>query len=175
MNWELSYLHELQNLSNPVIDKIMVFLSTLGNAGVIWILLAIVLLITKRYRRTGSQMIVAMMITFVIGNLILKNVIHRPRPYVIDPTLIPRVVKPLEYSFPSGHTMNGVTSALTMYFGDKRIGIPALMLAVLIAFSRIYNLVHFPTDVIGGIVIGACSAIFVQWLMNRKGRTCYER
>ena len=71
MNWELLYLHELQNFSNPVIDKLMIFLSTLGNAGVIWILLAIVLLITKRYRRTGSQMIVAMMITFVIGNLFL--------------------------------------------------------------------------------------------------------
>ena len=175
MNWELSYLHELQNFSNPVIDKIMVFLSTLGNVGVIWILFAILLLITKRYRKLGIQVIIAMIITFIIGNLILKNVIHRPRPYVVDPMLIPRVVKPLEYSFPSGHAMNGVTAALTMYFGDKRIGIPALILAVLIAFSRVYNLVHFPTDVIGGIVIGACSAIFVQWLMNRKGRTCYER
>ena len=175
MNWELSCLNALQNFSNPVIDKLMIILSTLGNAGVIWILFAILLLITKRHRKLGIQVIIAMMITFIIGNLILKNVIHRPRPYVVDPMLIPRVVKPLEYSFPSGHTMNGVTAALTMYFGEKRIGIPALILAVLIAFSRIYNLVHFPTDIIGGIVIGACSAIFVQWLMNRKGRTCYER
>ena len=175
MSWELSYLHTLQNFSNPIIDKIMVLLSMLGNAGVIWILAAVILLISKKYRKTGIQMIAAMLITFIIGNLILKNVIHRPRPYVVDPMLIPRVVKPLEYSFPSGHTMNGVTAALTMYFGEKRIGIPALILAVLIAFSRIYNLVHFPTDIIGGIVIGACSAIFVQWLMNRKGRTCYER
>ena len=58
MNWELLYLHELQNFSNPVIDKIMVFLSTLGNVGVIWILFAILLLITKRYRKLGIQVII---------------------------------------------------------------------------------------------------------------------
>lgn len=171
MNWELSYLHTLQHFSNPIIDKMMIFLSTLGNAGVIWILFAMILLITKKYRKTGIQVIVAMLITFLIGNLFLKNVIHRPRPYMVDPTLIPRVLKPLEYSFPSGHTMNGVTAALTMYLRDKRIGIPAVLLAILIAYSRMYNLVHFPTDIIGGVVVGACSAIFVQWLMNQKGRT----
>ena len=87
MSWELSYLHTLQNFSNPIIDKIMVLLSMLGNAGVIWILAAVILLISKKYRKTGIQMIAAMLITFIIGNLILKNVIHRPRPYVIDPTL----------------------------------------------------------------------------------------
>lgn len=168
MSWELSYLHTLQNFSNPIIDKIMVLLSMLGNAGVIWILAAVILLISKKYRKTGIQMIAAMLITFIIGNLILKNVIHRPRPYVVDPTIIPKVVKPSEFSFPSGHTMNGVTASLTIFLRDKRLGIAAIVLALLIAFSRIYNLVHFPTDVIGGIVIGICSAILVEWYVMRK-------
>ena len=168
MSWELSYLHTLQDFSNPIIDKMMVLLSTLGNAGIIWITVAVILFMSKKYRKTGIQVFAAMIITFLIGNLILKNVIHRPRPYVVDPTIIPKVVKPSEFSFPSGHTMNGVTASLTIFFRDKGLGIAAIVLALLIAFSRIYNLVHFPTDVIGGIVIGVCSAMLVEWFVKRK-------
>lgn len=168
MNWELSFLHMLQDIENPILDGIMAVLSTLGNAGLFWIMVGVVLLIPKKYRKLGIQVLAAMLLTFIVGNLVLKNIIHRPRPYVVDPTLIPRVRKPSEYSFPSGHTMNGITAALTLFLNDKRIGIPAIVLALLIAFSRIYNLVHFQTDIIGGMVIGICSAIFVQWCINRK-------
>lgn len=168
MNWELSFLHVLQNVNNPLLDVLMAGLSTLGNAGAFWILLGFVLLISKRYRQVGLQMLIAMMITFIVGNLLLKNMVHRPRPYVIDSTLLPRVRKPNEYSFPSGHTMNGITAAVTLLLSEKHMGIPAMILALGIAFSRMYNLVHFPTDIIGGIVIGVSSALAVQWYMNRK-------
>lgn len=168
MEWELAFLHQLQDIQNPILDKIMEVLSTLGNAGLFWILVGFALFASKKYRKLGARVLIAMMLTFIVGNLILKNIIHRARPYVVDPSLIPRVTKPSEFSFPSGHTMNGITAALTIFFGDKRIGIAAVILAVLIAVSRMYNLVHFPTDIMGGIVIGICSAMFVEFVLKKK-------
>ena len=112
-------------------------------------------------------MVVAMLLTFIIGNLILKNAISRDRPCWIEPTVTLLVKSPTDFSFPSGHSMNGFTAAVTILFYDKRWGIAAVVLAALIAFSRLYNFVHFPTDVFAGIVIGtviACvtNALFVR-------------
>ena len=72
-------------------------------------------------------------------------------------------------SFPSGHTLNGITAAVTLMFIDKRMGIPAIVLAVLIAFSRMYNFMHFPTDILAGAVLGVVSAVFVNFLFKRAG------
>lgn len=171
MNWELSFLHTMQNINCPPMDLVMKVLSTLGDAGIFWIMLGLILACTRKYRKIGLQIACVMLLTFVFGNLILKNIIHRPRPYVVDPTLIPRVRKPSEFSFPSGHTMNGITAALTVYFNHKKMGIPLVVLAVLIALSRVYNLVHFPTDVFGGFVIGICSAILVQYINKKRKNT----
>lgn len=167
MSWEFDWLYALQQIHNPVLDKIMVFLSLIGEAGIVWIVLAIVFLIMKKTRRCGAQMVVAMLLTFIIGNLILKNAISRDRPCWIEPTVALLVKSPTDFSFPSGHSMNGFTAAVTILFYDKRWGIAAVVLAALIAFSRLYNFVHFPTDVFAGIVIGiviACvtNALFVR-------------
>lgn len=167
MSWEFDWLYALQRIHNPVLDKIMVFLSLVGEAGIVWIALAIVFLIMKKTRRCGAQMAAAMLLTFIIGNLILKNAIGRDRPCWIDPTVVLIVKNPTDFSFPSGHSMNGFTAAVTILFYNRRWGIAAVVLAALIAFSRLYNFVHFPTDVFAGIVIGmlvACvtNALFVR-------------
>ncbi len=167
MSWEFDWLYALQRIHNPVLDKIMVFLSLVGEAGIVWIALAIVFLIMKKTRRCGAQMAAAMLFTFIIGNLILKNAIGRDRPCWIDPTVVLIVKNPTDFSFPSGHSMNGFTAAVTILFYNRRWGIAAVVLAALIAFSRLYNFVHFPTDVFAGIVIGmlvACvtNALFVR-------------
>lgn len=158
MSWEFDWLYALQQIHNPVLDKIMVFLSLIGEAGIVWIALAIVFLIMKKTRRCGAQMAVAMLLTFIIGNLILKNAIGRDRPCWIDPTVALLVKNPTDFSFPSGHSMNGFTAAVTILFYNRRCGIAAVVLAALIAFSRLYNFVHFPTDVFAGIVIGTVIA-----------------
>ena len=101
MGWEFDWLYALQQIHHPVLDKIMVFLSTIGNAGIMWIVLAIICLIMKKTRRCGAQMAVAMLVTFVIGNLILKNAIGRDRPCWIDPTVVLLVRNPTDFSFPS--------------------------------------------------------------------------
>lgn len=168
MSWEFDFLYALQNIHNPVLDKIMIVLSTIGDAGLLWIGVAILLICMKKYRKCGLQVAVAMLLTFIVGNLILKNMIHRDRPCWIDPSITLLVKSPSDYSFPSGHSMNGFTASVSILLCDKKLGIPAVILAAAIAFSRLYNFVHFPTDVIAGIVIGIVSALFVNYLFQRK-------
>ena len=168
MNWEFDWLYALQQIHNPVLDKIMVALSTIGNAGILWIVLTVILLIMKKTRRCGAQMALAMLLTFIIGNLVLKNMISRDRPCWIDPTVALLVKNPTDFSFPSGHSMNGFTASVSILLCDKKLGIAAVILAAAIAFSRLYNFVHFPTDVIAGIGVGIVSALFVNYLFQRK-------
>lgn len=80
MKWEFDILYALQKIHQPVLDHIMTGLSTIGNAGIFWIVLGLALCIPKKYRKIGIQMVISMAITFIIGNLILKNLIARPRP-----------------------------------------------------------------------------------------------
>ena len=168
MSWEFDFLYALQNIHNPVLDKIMIVLSTIGDAGLFWIGVAILLICMKKYRKCGLQVAVAMLLTFIVGNLILKNMIHRDRPCWIDPSITLLVKLPSDFSFPSGHSMNGFTASVSILLCDKKLGIPAVILAAAIAFSRLYNFVHFPTDVIAGIVIGIVSALCVNYLFQRK-------
>ena len=159
MDWEFDILYAIQSIRTPFLDKVMAFLSTIGNAGALWIVIGVVLCISKKYRCGGLQMLLAELLSFIVGNLIIKNMVDRLRPCQI----------PFDSSFPSGHTLNGITAAVTLMFIDKRMGIPAIVLAVLIAFSRMYNFMHFPTDVLAGAVLGVVSAVFVNFLFKRAG------
>ena len=161
-NWEFDWLYALQEIHNPVLDAVMAFLSDIGNAGILWIALSVLFMIPKKTRTTGFQMMLSIIITFVIGNLILKNVIMRARPCQIDETVALLVAMPSDYSFPSGHSMNGFAASIALLCNDKKLGIPAVILASLIAFSRLYHFVHFPTDVMVGILIGTTVAILVH-------------
>jgi undecaprenyl-diphosphatase len=169
MTWEFDVLYALQGIHNPVLDKIMVAVSLLGNSGILWIALGLILLIPQKYRKVGIEMIVSMAVTFVIGNLILKNLVARDRPCWIDPSVSLLLTSPPDYSFPSGHSMNGFAGSVILLLNDKRIGIPAILLAVVIAFSRLYNFVHFPTDVLAGILIGTVVALLVDRLFAAHG------
>jgi undecaprenyl-diphosphatase len=160
-DWEFDWLYALQGIHNPFLDAVMTVLSNIGNAGIFWILLGVVFLIPKRYRRTGVQMLLSIAVTFVLGNLIIKNIAMRARPCQIDTTVALLVHMPLDYSFPSGHAMNGFTASVALLRNDRRLGIPAVVLAALIAFSRLYNFVHFPTDVLFGAAFGTVVALLV--------------
>lgn len=108
----------------------------------------------------------------VVGNLILKNLVARSRPFSLNTTVNLLISAPTDYSFPSGHTMASFVAAMILYHTDKRLGIPALMLAFLIAFSRLYLYVHFPSDVIAGALIGAAIGHTV-WVVGSK-ITCFK-
>lgn len=158
MQWEFDVLYALQGMHTPVLDWIMALLSDLGNAGLIWIVLSVILALIPKYRAWGIRMLAAIVLTFIVGNLILKNLVARDRPCWIDPSVALLVKSPSDYSFPSGHTMNGFTTAWALFRCNKKAGAAALCLAAAIAFSRLYNFVHFPTDVLCGMVLGIAGA-----------------
>ncbi len=169
MMTEGSFLLFLQDyIRHPWLDVFFTFITKLGNAGWIWILAGILLLVCKRHRREGAAVLGALLIGFVITNLFLKNIVARPRPYTVLQGLEILISEPSDYSFPSGHTCSSVAAALTMLrMSDKRIGIAACILAVLIAFSRMYIGVHYPTDILAGAVIGVFAAFLSVWMMNK--------
>ncbi len=167
MNWEFDFLYFLQDLHNPVLDKIMVAVTTLGDAGLIWILLAVALIFTKRYRKCGVNMALALIIMLVAGNGILKNIFMRERPCWLDESVALLVANPHDYSFPSGHTYSSIAAATVIFLRNRKAGIAAMVLAVLIAFSRMYLFVHFPTDVLASLFLGVITAAVAYALTNK--------
>lgn len=156
---ELEILHGLAEMRDGgIIDSIMLFITKLGDAGIFWIILAIALLCFKKYRKAGATMSVALIFSLIYCNLILKNLVARERPFDADTTLIP-LVDAHDFSFPSGHTSASFAAAISLFVCHKKEGIAALILAALIAFSRMYVGVHYPTDILGGIVTGSLAAI----------------
>ncbi len=141
-------------------DFIMPKLSALGNAGILWIVIAAIMLCFPKTRRCGILTAAGLIGCLIFGNIILKPFIHRPRPcWLYSVELISKI--PSDFSFPSGHTYASFVSAFIIFKFHKRIGAVALMLAALIAFSRMYLYAHFPTDVLGGIVLAALIAAAV--------------
>ena len=167
MAWEFSFLYFLQELHSPVLDKIMLFITSLGNEGILWIAVAVVMVFFKKYRKCALSIGVSLLLMELVGNVILKDLIARDRPCWIDPTVELLLKAPSSYSFPSGHTFAGFASAFSVFLHHKKEGIAALVIAALIAFSRMYLFVHFPTDILGGIVFGFGIALLVYVCGNK--------
>ena len=158
MNIELSILDWIQTLHTPFLDKIMVFITRLGDAGIIWIVLSIVLLLIPKTRKSGAVMVAALVVDVLLCNIVLKNLVARTRPYAVNTGVHLLVAKLHDYSFPSGHTAASFASVTALYLaGEKKLWKFALVLACLIAISRLYLYVHYPTDVLGGILFGVIS------------------
>ena len=158
MNIELSILDWFQTLHTPFLDKIMVFITRLGDAGIIWIVLSIVLLLIPKTRKSGVVMVAALVVDVLLCNIVLKNLVARTRPYDVNTGVHLLVAKLHDYSFPSGHTAASFASVTALYLaGEKKLWKFALVLACLIAISRLYLYVHYPTDVFGGILFGVIS------------------
>lgn len=169
---ELDFLYLLQNLHNDLLNTIMVFITSLGDGGIVWLSMAVVMLVFKKTRLCGITIMAGMALSLLLGNLFLKNVIARPRPCAVDSTVKLLIPYPSEYSFPSGHTLHGFTAATAIFLYFKKAGIGALLLAAAIAFSRMYLFVHYPTDILGGILLGILDAMIaytiVQKIMRKR-------
>ena len=151
----------------PLLDKIMIFITSLGNGGMIWIAATILLLIPKKTRKVGIMSGVALLGSLIINNHIIKNIVQRPRPFVTFTDLQILIPTPSEFSFPSGHTASSFAAAGVFYSNlPKKFGVPAVILAGLIGLSRLYLGVHYPTDVIAGIVMGILLSFMAERLVN---------
>lgn len=167
---DTSAMHLLHDITQcAFLDGLMPFISMLGTGGFIWIVVTFFLLLNKPTRRTGIAMAAAMLMCFLFGNLFLKNLIARPRPYTVDPDIILLVPKSAEqYSFPSGHTMNNFSAAVTLMLRKEKFAWAAIVLAALTAFSRVYLMMHYPTDVIAGALIGSAAAYICCHALKRR-------
>ena len=163
---EMEILYGIQGIHTEVLNKIMIFLSTIGNAGICWIFLSLTLSVIPRTRKCGITMLCAMALTFLTGNIILKNLIARQRPCAVDTSVALLIPFPSEYSFPSGHTSNGITASVTLFLYYKKAGVIAILAALMIAFSRLYLFVHYPTDILGGIILGIIDACVIYYIFK---------
>ena len=156
---DLSILRFIRgNMRCGFLDWLMPIVTKLGDAGIIWIVIAVVFLFFKKTRRTGAAMGVAMLLGLAVGNGLLKNWSARPRPFdVIGRAVHPDqllIDPPTDYSFPSGHTLSSFAAATAIYRDHTLLGFIAYVVAGFIAFSRMYLYVHYPTDILGGVVLG---------------------
>ena len=155
MSLDWTILHWIQNtLVCPAMDFLMPKITLLGNGGAIWILAAVVLLATKKYRKFGAFLLAGLALGVLVGNLTLKPLIARPRPCWLDESVQLLIANPTDYSFPSGHTLSSVIGATVLTKANRKFGLAAIPLAALIAFSRLYLYVHFPTDILAAAVLG---------------------
>lgn len=166
------------HLRFPALDVIMPYISKLNNAGAIAILTVVVFLLWKKHRDVGLTALSSLFVEFILVNVIIKRSVCRIRPFYVNESLQFLGTKPLEYSFPSGHTGAAFAVSTVMFLCmPKKWGIPAIVLSALIAYSRLYNGVHYPTDVLGALVIGVTTGILaskivfpraVAWLAKRR-------
>lgn len=143
-------------LRNRTFDKIMPIITSIGNLGIVWIVISVLLLLRKNdYERLGEMIIISLIITTIIGEGIIKNIVKRKRPFYGDDDKKLLISRPITYSFPSGHTASSFAVATVFIKTYNSASLEIVLLANLIAFSRVYLGVHYPSDVIGGGVIGA--------------------
>lgn len=164
--WDFSVLDSISSLHTSFFDEFFSAVTHLGDGGVLWIVLVFVLLCIPKTRPLGVCMALALIFDLLLCNLCLKPLIDRPRPFALrEITLL--IEAPHDASFPSGHTAASFAAAGVLALRKCRLAIPALILAAIIAFSRLYLQVHFPTDVIGGIVVGLMCAVLGCFVGSR--------
>lgn len=150
------------SMANPFWDSFMVFVSRLGDVGFVWIIVILALLISKKYRRVGIIAAVSLAVCFLTGNYLIKPLVGRLRPCNLYPDL--RMIVPCltDYSFPSMHTATAFSVSTVLFRHNRAMGIPAIILSVLIALSRVYLNLHFTTDIICGALYGAGIALLAE-------------
>lgn len=186
ISFDLPILDWIQaHMTNGVMDVVMPVITLFGDGGVFWIICAVLLLILPKTRKIGLGMAFALTMGLLICNCLLKPIIARPRPYDFQLEYYGKEIFLLtealhDYSFPSGHTIASFECCTVLLKNDKRLGIPALILAILIAFSRLYLYVHYPTDVLMSVVLGTIFGLLGNLLakkvplpQQRKGK--FER
>lgn len=167
-NLDINILNFIRdNLSNAVMDKFMVVITSLGDKGLIWIVMALILLAVKKYRKIGIILLIALLMTSLLGEGIVKNIVQRPRAFITYPDISIIINPPTSFSFPSGHTASSFAAAVVLGHYFKKWSFLFYFLATLIAFSRLYLFVHYPSDIIVGIALGTICGLLTIKLLDK--------
>lgn len=175
---EIQILHWFETLHNPITNPIFYVITTLGNAGWFWIVLAVLMLtvLPKKYKKVGLTMAIALILSLIFCNGIMKHLWARPRAFWVagQNFVVGNEFENLygifnsihDYSFPSGHSSASFAAAVSIFMWRKKEGSAALVLAALIAFSRLYFTVHYPTDVLVGTITGALYGVAAYFIVK---------
>lgn len=175
---EIQILHWFETLHNPITNPIFYVITTLGNAGWFWIGLAVLMLtvLPKKYKKAGLTMAIALILSLIFCNGIMKHLWARPRAFWVvgQNFVVGNEFENLygifnsihDYSFPSGHSSASFAAAVSIFMWRKKEGSAALVLAALIAFSRLYFTVHYPTDVLVGTITGALYGVAAYFIVK---------
>lgn len=156
-----------EHIVSPAFNSIMIFSSAIGEYGAVWLFISFILLFSRKTRVCGILMICAMAFCFITGEIVTKNLICRIRPCFQDLTVHMLVEKPNSYSFPSGHSSSSFAAAVVVFYFNKKLGFLTLLMAAVIAFSRMYLFVHFPSDVFAGILWGIIGALLIIFIYRK--------
>lgn len=173
VSFDLPILDWIQaNLQCGFLDTLMPIITLFGDGGIFWIVCSLLMLIKPQTRKTGIGMLIALILGVLVCNVTMKPLIARPRPYTFQEEQfgiqIPLLVEGLkDYSFPSGHTIASFEAATVILINHKKLGIPAMILAIAIALSRLYLYVHYPTDVIFSVFAGILFAFIGNAIAQR--------
>ena len=165
-------------MRSSLADAAMQIFSALGDKGMIWIAVALILIAIPKTRRAGITVAAALVIEVICCNLILKPFVGRLRPCVVDPTVDLLITRPNDFSFPSGHTGASFAATAALFAQKNRLWIPSLIISILIGFSRLYLYVHYPSDVIAGAFLGSMLGLLASALLDhiyhkKEGRVVY--
>lgn len=166
--FEASIILWIQENLRGALDGLWLFITHLGDEGILWIILGIILLFWKKTRPIGLTMLISLLFDFLMINVTLKDLIARPRPFVVNEAITPLITDVSPYrSFPSGHSGGSFAAMFSLYrWVPKKVGVPALILAALVALSRLYVGVHYPTDILAGCVVGFMCSVWAYYLVR---------
>ena len=160
---EFSFLYAIPR--TEVLDSFFLGLTRVaGSYGQLWLIIAALLLIFKKTRKAGISVLIAYVAVYLLGQIVLKQLISRPRPCQIDQAFALLVARPSSSSFPSTHSAWAFGAATAIFMQHRKLGAAAYAVAALIAFSRLYMFLHFPTDVLFGAALGIALGVLAHWI-----------
>lgn len=178
----LEFFHKLtETAAAPFFDVFFKFVTLLGEEGIFLIILSLILMLFKKTRKAGAGMLLGIVIGALFTNLTIKKVVARPRPFASDIEAYKQwwtavgARQQSEYSFPSGHTTSAMAAMTGLFFTtNKKVSWTAFIFAILMGMSRLYLCVHYPSDVLGGLVVGFVagflSAVFVGLIYRNRDK-----
>ena len=167
-NIDQTLLFFIQTFHYPILDKIMIIITTSGNRGMIWLLVSFILIVNKKTRIIGLLTILSLAFAYFWSDEILKNLFARPRPYTTFPGVSLLIDQTKSYAFPSGHTTSSFAAAYVLNRYLKKYALISWLTAALIAFSRLYLFMHYPSDILAGIVLGLICGKTVTYIYEHR-------
>lgn len=165
---EANILLGIQNNRHDFLTPVLQTISHIGDYGLIWLILAGFFLLSGGYRLLGVKILAALTLVLLLNNMLLKNLVDRPRPYETISDLIMLGAVPSGASFPSGHTAGAFAACWLLYkYLPKKYGVSLVILGILMGFSRMYVGVHYLSDVLGGAICGCLCGWLADGLVRR--------